>query len=406
MRASITPEKKLHTGQSVWMRMSGQRVPARRLTASIKADVVVVGAGVSGAFMAEALTRRFGNVVVLDRREPASGATSASTAMLQFEIDEPLTALADKIGARQANAAWRRSYRATQALQALVRAEGLRCGLQERSSLYLAGNEMGARALKDEAAARRRIGLPGAFIDANRLKAEFGIARTGAILSDGSAIANPVQLAAGLLRLAARRGARICSPVNVNDVMAAPYGVVLSTDGCFIEARHAVFCTGYEALKGLPTKGTKITSSWAIASRPGIAYPGWLNRTLVWEASTPYLYLRTTPDGRIVAGGEDEDIDLPSYRARSLQGKARRIAAKLKRLHPDFAFTPAYAWSGAFGESDDGLPIIDAVPGMPNCYAVMGFGGNGTIYSKIAAEIVPTLISGRADKDAGLYRFR
>jgi hypothetical protein len=36
----------------------------------------------------------------------------------------------------------------------------------------------------------------------------------------------------------------------------------------------------------------------------------------------------------------------------------------------------------------------------------MGFGGNGTIYSKIAAEIVPTLISGRPDKDAGVYRFR
>lgn len=406
MPASITPEKKLHTGQSVWMRMDGQRVPARQLNASIKADVVIVGAGVSGAFMAEALTRRFGDVVVLDRRPPASGATSASTAMLQFEIDEPLTALSDKIGARQANAAWRRSYRATQDLQSLVREEGLRCGLAARGSLYLAGNEMGARALKDEAAARRRIGLPGDFIDADRLKSDYGMARTGAILSDGSAIANPMQLAAGLLRVAHKRGARIYAPANVIDVMATPHGVVLSTDMHFIEARHVVFCTGYEALKGLPSKGTKITSSWAIASRPGIAYPDWLNRILVWEAATPYLYLRTTPDGRIVAGGEDEDIDLPSYRARSLPGKARRIAAKLKRLNADFEFKPAYAWSGAFGESDDGLPIIDTVPGMPNCYAVMGFGGNGTIYSKIAAEIVPTLIVGRPDKDAGLYRFR
>jgi len=37
---------------------------------------------------------------------------------------------------------------------------------------------------------------------------------------------------------------------------------------------------------------------------------------------------------------------------------------------------------------------------------VMGFGGNGTIYSVIAAQIVPRLMQGRTDGDANLYRFR
>jgi len=36
----------------------------------------------------------------------------------------------------------------------------------------------------------------------------------------------------------------------------------------------------------------------------------------------------------------------------------------------------------------------------------MGFGGNGTIYSLIASQIVPTLIKGRTDKDADIFRFR
>ena len=402
----ITPEKKLRFGASVWERAAGFGVPVRRLDKSIRADAAIVGAGVSGAFMAEALSRRFENVVVLERREPARGATAASTAMLQFDIDEPLTALGDKIGVRKANAAWRRSYRATQDLQKLVRDEGLRCGLQARSSLYLAGNDFGARALKDEATVRRRIGLSGDYLDGAALRAQFGIERTGAILSEGSAIANPMQLAAGLLKRAQGRGARIYAPANVGDVMATRHGVVLDAGAHFVEARHVVFCTGYEALKGVPKTGVKITSSWAVASKPALTYPKWLNRILVWEASTPYLYLRTTPDGRIVAGGEDEPIDLPGHRARSLDAKAARIAAKVKALIPDAAFSPAFEWTGAFGESDDGLPVIDEVPGMPNCFTVMGFGGNGTIYSKIAAEIVPTLISGRPDKDAGLYRFR
>jgi len=44
-----------------------------------------------------------------------------------------------------------------------------------------------------------------------------------------------------------------------------------------------------------------------------------------------------------------------------------------------------HVWAGAYGESIHGLLIIDAVPIMPNCFTVMGLGGNGTIYSMIAA---------------------
>jgi glycine/D-amino acid oxidase-like deaminating enzyme len=215
-----------------------------------------------------------------------------------------------------------------------------------------------------------------------------------------------VQLAAGLLHRAVEAGASVYSPLRIEDVIATKHGVVLDTGKHFIETRQCVFCTGYELMKGLPRKGTKITSSWAIATRPRARYPRWLDKTLVWEASDPYLYMRTTPDGRLVIGGEDEEIDLASYRARSIPRKSARLAAKAKALIPGLELSLSHRWTGAFGESDDGLPIIDAVPGMPNCFAVMGFGGNGTIYSMIASQIVPSLLSGRPDKDADLFRFR
>jgi glycine/D-amino acid oxidase-like deaminating enzyme len=356
--------------------------------------------------MAYALCRRYDNVLVLDRRAPIQGATSASTAMLQFEIDEPLTSLSDKIGSAKAARAWRRSFKATQDIVGLVSTEGIRCGLERRDALYLTGNDMGARGLEIECKARNRIGLPGKFLDKASLREDFNIDRTGAIISSKSAIANPVQLAAGLLRRAVERGAKIHSPVNVCDVLATPHGVILDTGEHFIEAKSVVFCTGYEVLKGLPKKGTKITSSWAIASRPKAHYPNWLDRTLVWEASTPYLYLRTTPDGRLVAGGEDQEVDLPSYRAQSIERKSVRIASKIEALIPRLKFEPTYKWTGAFGESTDGLPVIDAVPDMPGCFAVLGFGGNGTVYSMIASQIVPTLMKGRADADANLFRFK
>src|SRR5512146_1153951 len=111
---AATVEKKLHSGTSVWA--TSARSASKPLETSIRADIAVVGAGVSGAFMAHALAKRFDKVVVVDRRAPAHGSTMASTAMLQYEIDTPLTELSEKIGPSKAARAWRRSWRATQAL--------------------------------------------------------------------------------------------------------------------------------------------------------------------------------------------------------------------------------------------------------------------------------------------------
>ena len=156
---------------------------------------------------------------------------------------------------------------------------------------------------------------PARFLSAAELKARFGIARTGAIFSEGAAIADPVALARGLLRRARGRGARLFAPCEVHDVIAARQGVVLDAGGCFVEAKAAVFCTGYEVMKRLPSRGVEITSSWAAATAPHADYPAWLDRTLVWEAAKPYLYMRTAAGGRLIVGGEDAELDSPSYRA-------------------------------------------------------------------------------------------
>lgn len=400
---SATAERDLRSGISVWETSAGARIPVHRLKRSITADVAIVGAGISGAFMAYALAKKFDSIVVADRREPVHGSTLASTAMLQFEIDVPLVKLSEQIGTRRANRAWRRSWNATRDLRRLIVELGIRCGYQPRSALYLSGDELGHRALMAEQKARKRAGITGRYLDAAALKANFGIDREGAIESANSASANPVQLAAGLLR---RANIPVYSPVEIKAVLATAHGVVLDAGEHFIEARHCVFCTGYELLKGIPRKGVKITSSWAIASRPNTHYPAWLDHTLIWEASDPYLYLRTTPDRRLLIGGEDEDADSPAHRARAIPRKSATLQRKLEKLVPGIEFSIGKQWAGAFGESVDGLPIIDEVPGMPNCHTVMGIGGNGTIYSFIASQIVSRRLEGRIDKDSDLYRFR
>ncbi len=403
---ALTPEKRLRTGRSVWSDTPHPQLKTHALRRPLQCDVAIVGAGISGAFMAEALSRHYGRVVVLDRRAPAMGSTHASTAMLQYEIDTPLTELSDMIGHPKAARAWRRSFAATQGLIRLVRDEKIPCGFEDRSALYLAGDEMGGRGMEKEARARRRAGLDCEFLSGRELKARYGIARTGAIFSDRVAVADPVALARGLLRRARARGAKIFAPCEVHDVMGAARGVMLDAGGWFVEAKAAVFCTGYEVLKGLPDQHTEITSSWAAATAPHADYPAWLDQTLVWEAASPYLYLRTGAQGQLIVGGEDADLDSPSYRAGTLGLKAKKLAQKTSRLLPGLKPKWTHVWAGAFGESSDGLPIIGAVPGMPHCFAVMGFGGNGTVYSMLAAQLMPGLLKGRPAKDAELFAFR
>ena len=70
--------KILRAGHSVWDRSAGASVLLGRLEDCIKADVVVVGAGISGAFIAHALTQHFERVVV-GRLRAARGFTRRST---------------------------------------------------------------------------------------------------------------------------------------------------------------------------------------------------------------------------------------------------------------------------------------------------------------------------------------
>jgi glycine/D-amino acid oxidase-like deaminating enzyme len=58
-----------------------------------------------------------------------------------------------------------------------------------------------------------------------------------------------------------------------------------------------------------------------------------------------------------------------------------------------------------FGETASGLPTIDRIPRMPNCWVALGYGGNGITYARIAADVISSAVLGRSDVDADLYRF-
>ncbi len=413
--SSATKERDLRTGHSLWADSSALGVEAKPLTSSVSIDIAVIGAGITGAFMthalasaADALKETFGrppSILVLDRRPPLQGSTLASTAMLQWEIDLPLIELTRKIGREKASKAYKRCFRALCDLSDLIKSAHIRCAFEDRSTLYLAGDLYGSRALANETKARRELGLPSQYLSAADLRERYGLDRTGAILSTGSASANPGQLAAALLRRAAANGASIHSPAEVLDVLTDPDGVSLRLDNdVIVRAKKVVFCTGYELPKMVSIPKADILSTWAIASDTTATIPYWLKTTMVWEASDPYLYFRSTPDGRIILGGEDEESEARHSIKRLLDTKAKTLKNKLEQLVPDIRLEPEYKWAGAFGNSTTGLPFIAPAEDMDNVWVVAGLGGNGITYSIIASQIITSAFAGSRDPDGDLYR--
>ena len=393
----------LRTGRPVWMAYRAPAVPVSTLHRDLRCDVVVIGMGISGAMIAEALTRRGHDVVAIDRRGPMRGSTPATTALVQFEIDQPLTKLSRMVGKEKAVAAWRRSRLAVMNLGARIETLGIECRLAMRPSLYLAGNVLDPAGLREEAAARRDAGISAEYLSRAQLKEGFGLARDGAILSEGNLALDPRKLTAGLLNLARKRKARLYAPVEATAIAHSGDEVAISTrDGPVIRAGHAVLATGYELMDPVSARTHSIISTWAIATRPQ-KQAIWPRASFIWEASDPYLYMRATDDGRIICGGEDEDFQDEEHRDALILEKTAAIMRKLAALMPGIDPSLEFSWTGSFGATPTGLPIIGTLPRKLRIHAVMGYGGNGITFSQLASEMIATTLDGREDSDADLF---
>lgn len=396
----------LRSGRPIWMKHRIPKIRTTPLDEGPAVDVLIVGGGISGALVADALLRAGLNVTAIDRRGFGRGSSAASTALLASELDRPLIELADEIGEARAARAYWRSAAAVDYLRTRVRDLGLRPAFRERLSVYLPGNNLGPKGLRDESDARARIGLRSRFVQSATLRGLTSLDAPSAIVSAGNAEVDPLRLVGGLWRSAIARGARLHAPVEAKEVHAGPGEVVVATScGHEIRAGFVVFATGYELMPFIPASHHDIHSTWAIATAP---QPDrlWPSRSLVWEASTPYFYVRTTADGRLIAGGADEPFADEKRRDALIAGKSAVIVRKIRELWPAIDPTPEYRWTGSFGESRTGLPMIGRIPGMRRCFAILGYGGNGFTFSAIAAQIIPRAILGIPDPDEAVFGFR
>jgi len=399
----------LRSGNLYWPSVDEQPPVFSPLASDVECDVAIIGGGVSGALAADRISREGRRVVLVDRRNVCTASTPASTGLLQYEIDTPLTELTELVGRDQAQRAYLASHASLMQFRELVRGLDNYCGLIDRQSLYLSCEEDDYDELDAECTARRELKLEVTLLTPAELKKRFDIDRPGGALWSASAMeVDPYRLTLALLRRAVRSGTAIYAKTEIATYDPTPTGVTLGTnDGHHIRADHVIFATGYETPQFLEQNLCELNSTYAMASQrlTEAELSVWRDKCLIWESGDPYFYARTTVDNRVMIGGEDDEFTDPDKRDARLAAKCKTLVDKFKLLYPSIDIEPQFRWAGTFATTKDGLPLIGPHRQFPHGYFALGYGGNGITFSLIAATIIADQIAGRPNADAELFQF-
>jgi glycine/D-amino acid oxidase-like deaminating enzyme len=387
----------LRSDTAFWAVKNGIGLAAPRLSRDLHCEVAIVGAGIIAALIADELVREgLSDIVLIDKRGAGLGSTSASTALLQYEIDAHLTELHAMLGPQIAMQAYLACIESVELLAQLAAGLTQDVNFALRQSLYLASRSRDVQRLEAEYGARRAIGIDLKLLSQADLRTRYGIDRPAALLSPRAAEVDPVLLTRALLRRARQGGAQLFAGETVKSIEETAQGVQLRTaEGSTLHARAAIVCAGYESLRFLPTKIAKLRSSYAIVTEAPAFADNLAARPIIWETARPYVYARTTADNRTMIGGEDTAYRKGPVRDAFLQKKAKRLhklgSTLLGPLPPI-----DYAWAGAFAETPDTLPYIGVLPEWRRrVHYALCYGANGIVFGIQAAKMLSAALQGR-----------
>ncbi len=399
---------KLRSNEPFWLVKNGLIDSYPSLGEDIQTDVLVVGSGITGSLISHRCVEEGYTTTLIDRREIAHGSSSATTSMLQYEIDTPLWQLIEMIGERGAVDSYWACYNSIDDLGKISHQIRSKCGFKKKDSLYFAARKKDLADLRKEFEIREKHGFPVSWLEPNEITEKYSLEPTfGGILSKQGGSIDAFCFVHDLLRFNAKRGLAVYDKTDLVKTEHKRSGVRLITEyGNTIKAKKVIYCTGFESVEIVKDKFVDLISTYAIVGEVCEAEQSHVSETLFWNTADPYNYFRTTDDNRILIGGEDEDFVDAKKRDSVLGKKADKLEKTLKRLMPTLKFRTDFAWAGTFGETKDGLPYIGKHPNFPSAYFVLGFGGNGITFSVIGMDMVAAMLKGEKHQLDEYFRFR
>ncbi|WP_145146722.1 FAD-binding oxidoreductase [Paenibacillus xylanexedens] len=373
------------------------------LREDISCDCLIIGGGMGGALTSKLLSEKGVNTVVIDKRDIAQGSSSANTGLLQYTNDKTLTSCIHTFGEAKGVRFYELCREAMKQLTQIAGTLDTDPWFIPRTSLCFASSEDDVSLLEEEYQTLKHYGFEAELWNADKIKTHFPFSKPSALYTLGDAEVNPYRFVHALFESANKLGARIYGQTEMIHCEYDEDGVVCHTSNGKIRASKVIFAAGYETQDIKKDRGAYLKTTYAIATKPLHDLKEWFEHSMIWETARPYLYMRTTPDGRIIAGGLDEEIPREDQREIRAKHRGDTLLEEVRSYFPLDGLAVDYAWGAVFGNTNDGLPLIGTHPDYPHSYFVEGYGGNGTVYSMIAASLITDAITGKQNPDMDLF---
>ncbi|MCD7035251.1 FAD-binding oxidoreductase [Metabacillus sp. GX 13764] len=396
---------RLHNGKLFWPdTLKKKGIKESRSEISSHYDAVIIGGGMSGVLAAYTLLQQGLKIAVLDKRGMGEGSSSANTGLLQFSNDIMLHELIEQIGEEQAVRFYSLCKKAVDQLEETSRSVKRETDFIRRKSICYASSEAHAGKLKKEYDALTKHGFSADYWTGEEVREHLPFDKPAALVTYGDAEVNPYRFIHAIISYLEEEGVHLFEHVEAEGTEQKDDSILLHTSIGTFTASHLIYSVGYDLSAVKPKVGAAINRSYAIATEPIEDLSLWNDRALIWETNRPYLYMRTTADNRIVAGGLDEEKPEAPKDESWIENRAAEIEKELQQLFPQLPIKKAYEWGATFGESLDNLPFIGRHPEREKEYYLLGYGGNGTVYSMLGSHILCDLILGKENQDAELVK--
>ncbi len=350
--------------------------PTPPLAGDARADVTIVGAGLTGLSAALHLAEGGASVVLLEAQDVGHGASGRNggqvNAGLKLDPDVVERDHGPDLGARM-NAL---AGGAPDFLFELVARHGIRCEARRNGTLRVAVRRRHAAAVRATAEQLERRGAPVRYLEGPELGALIGTERYGGGLFDrrGGDL-NPLSLARGLARAAVAAGARIHGGTRVLEVSRAGASWRARTASGAVTTDRLVLATnGYTDALWPGLARSVVPLFGAIAASAPLPEPAASavlpSRAVVYESGAITVYYRVDAANRLLIGGRGPQREIGD--ARSL-GHLLRYA---RTLWPALGEPPwTHAWGGRLAMTVDHYPHVhEPAPGVSVC---LGYNGRG-----------------------------
>ena len=387
----------LKSNEPFWLIKNGIINSFPSLKKSKSCDVLIVGGGITGALIAHQCMEDGYETILIDKREIANGSSSATTSMLQYEIDTPLYMLTEMIGEKGAVESYKACSEAIDRLGKLCKKIKSEAGFRKKDSLYFAAKKSDTAWLQKEYEARMNAGFEVDWLEADKILKKYGLENTyGGILSKQGASVDAFMLVHEILIYNIKRGLEVYDKTTLIKVKYhSGFNAAELDSGQVIKAKKIIYCVGYESAAMIKEQFVDLISTYAIVSEVDEKLHKRYRDLLLWNTSEPYIYMRSTDDGRMLIGGEDEAFQNPVKRDQLIASKEKKLVKSFEKYLPGTTFYTDFSWAGTFGETKDGLPYIGTHKDFKNSYFVLGFGGNGITFSVTGMEMVSDWLSGK-----------